>query len=60
MKRAITTDKGVVYSTAPLTVSRDALLSGGSDKDFRVMVHNMLAFSTRLEAVRSNFGTLVG
>ncbi len=60
VKRAIRTDKGDVYSTAPLTVSRDALLKRGSDGDFRVMVHNMLAFSTRLEAVRSSFGTLVG
>lgn len=44
----------------PLTVTREALLRDNSDDEFRILVHNLLAFSTRLEAVRQNFGTLLG
>jgi MarR family transcriptional regulator, organic hydroperoxide resistance regulator len=44
----------------PLTVSRRELIVGGSDSEFRTLVHNLLAFSARLEAVRSSFGTLIG
>ncbi len=45
---------------APLTVSRPDLIVGGSDGEFRSLVHNLLAFSARLEAVRARFGALVG
>jgi DNA-binding MarR family transcriptional regulator len=42
------------------TVSREALLVDGSDSEFRRLVHRMLAFSARLEAVRAGFGRLLG
>ena len=44
----------------PLTVSRPALLSGRTDRDFRQFVHRLLAFSARLETIRSGFGSLIG
>ena len=46
--------------TAPLTVSRPELLREGTDDDFRRCVHNLLAYSARLETVRSGFGELIG
>jgi DNA-binding MarR family transcriptional regulator len=50
----------VAKRTPPLTVSRPELLVDGSDSDFRALVHGMLGFSARLEAVRSGFGGLIG
>ncbi|MCB1471588.1 MAG: winged helix-turn-helix transcriptional regulator [Rhodobiaceae bacterium] len=44
----------------PLTVSRGALLVGGDDSRFRHLVHDLLAFSVRLEAVRAKFGAHIG
>src|ERR1700722_7737879 len=46
--------------TPPLTVSRQELLINGSDRDFRALVHGMLAFAARLEAVRSGFAGMLG
>jgi DNA-binding MarR family transcriptional regulator len=43
-----------------LTVSRPELLVEGSDREFRALVHGLLAFSVRLEAIRSGFGSLIG
>jgi DNA-binding MarR family transcriptional regulator len=43
-----------------LTVSRDALLTGGSDQTFRQFVHDMLAFAARIEEVRSRLGRVIG
>ncbi len=44
----------------PRTVSRPPLLRGGSDREFRRFVHRLLAFSARLETVRSRFGAQIG
>lgn len=44
----------------PLTVNRPELLVDGSDNIFREMVHNALAFSVRLEAVRDGFAKYIG
>jgi DNA-binding MarR family transcriptional regulator len=46
--------------TPPLTISRPELQVDGSDLEFRAFVHGMLAFSARLEAVRSGFAGLIG
>jgi MarR family transcriptional regulator, organic hydroperoxide resistance regulator len=43
-----------------LTVSRPELLVEGSDRGFRALVHGLLAFSVRLEAIRAGFGSLIG
>jgi len=43
-----------------LTVSRPELLVGGDDAEFRHLVHDLLAFAMRLEAVRSKFGAFLG
>lgn len=45
---------------APLTVSRSELLVAGSDDVFRDFIHDFLAFSERVMAVREGFGGLIG
>lgn len=45
---------------APLTVSRPELLKDGTDVAFRKCVHKLLAFSVRLETIRSGFGERIG
>lgn len=42
------------------TVSRPELLEGGSDARFRHLVHDLLAFSARLESIRAQFGAYLG
>lgn len=44
----------------PLTVSRPELLPGGSDAEFRALVHGLLAFSSRLESIRAGLGRSIG
>jgi DNA-binding MarR family transcriptional regulator len=51
---------GTSSGNRPMTVSRAALLAGGDDSAFRHMVHDLLAFSARLEAVRERFGSYLG
>src|SRR6185312_15234 len=47
-------------SARPLTVSRPDLLEAGDDGLFRQFVHDSLAFSARLQSVRSRFADVVG
>jgi DNA-binding MarR family transcriptional regulator len=51
---------GATGRRAPLTVSRTELLVGGSDEVFRDFIHDFLAFSERVMAVREGFGSLIG
>ena len=51
---------GKSESRAPLTISLRSLLTGGSDNEFRALVHGLLALGARLEAARSGFGALIG
>lgn len=44
----------------PLTVSRPALLDGGSDADFRRLVHGLFGFLARHEAIREGHGARIG
>ena len=44
---------------AALTVSRPELLAGGTDDTFRQMVHDALAFASRLQAVRDGYASLI-
>ena len=44
----------------PQTVGRPALLVDGSDEAFREMLHDLLAFGARLDAVRARFGAFIG
>jgi DNA-binding MarR family transcriptional regulator len=46
--------------SAPLTVSRPALLVDGSDRDFRRLVHNFFAFAQRHEKVRAGHAARIG
>lgn len=47
-------------SKRPLTVSRPALLVGGSDQQFRRLVHAFFAFMSRHETIRSGHGGVIG
>src|SRR5580698_7503336 len=47
-------------SALPPTTSRRALLKGGSDHDFRVLVADLLTISSRMETVRAHLGTRMG
>lgn len=42
------------------TVGRPELLVNGSDEQFRQLIHDTLAFSSRIQEVRNGFATLVG
>src|SRR5712664_2311362 len=44
----------------PLTVSRPALLVGGSDSEFRKLIHDLIAYGHRLDACRDAFAAIVG
>ncbi len=44
----------------PATVSRPALLAGGSDEAFRGLIHDLIAYGHRLDACRDAFAAIVG
>lgn len=44
----------------PLTVSRPELLSDGSDRDFRRLVHGLFGFLARHEAIRAGHAARIG
>lgn len=43
---------------APLTVSRPALLAGGSDAEFRGLIHDLIAYGHKLDACRDAFAAI--
>ena len=45
---------------SPLTVSRKALLAGGSDEQFRGLIHDLIAYGHRLDACRDAFAAIIG
>ena len=45
---------------APPTVSRPALLSGGSDTEFRGLIHDLIAYGHKLDACRDAFARIAG
>lgn len=46
--------------TTPLTVSRDELLTDGTDQLFRQLVHDIFAFNARHEAIRAGHARRIG
>lgn len=44
----------------PHTVSRRALLSGGSDAEFRGLIHDLIAYGHKLDACRDAFAAIAG
>lgn len=42
------------------TISRPEMLPGGTDAEFRHLVHDLLAFSSRLQEIRASFGAYIG
>jgi len=44
----------------PLTVSRAELLAGGSDREFRHLVHGFFAFLARHEKIRAGHAKVIG
>ena len=47
-------------SFPPLTVSREQLLTGKRDTDFRELVQNLLRFSTQIQAIRGGLAWRMG
>jgi len=47
-------------ATPPPTVSRPALLVGGSDAEFRRLIHDLIAYGHRLDACRDAFAAIAG
>lgn len=47
-------------NSVPATVSRPALLAGGSDAEFRGLIHDLIAYGHRLDACRDAFATIAG
>jgi MarR family transcriptional regulator, organic hydroperoxide resistance regulator len=47
-------------SAPPATVSRPALLVGGSDAEFRRLIHDLIAYGHRLDACRDAFAAIAG
>jgi len=47
-------------SVLPATVSRPALLVGGSDAEFRRLIHDLIAYGHRLDACRDAFAAIAG
>ena len=46
--------------TAPLTVSRPALLARGTDAEFRGLIHDLIAYGHKLDACRDAFAAIAG
>jgi MarR family transcriptional regulator, organic hydroperoxide resistance regulator len=44
----------------PATVSRRALMPGGSDAAFRELIHDLIAYGHRLDACRDGFAGMAG
>ena len=44
----------------PLTVSRPALLTRGSDAEFRRLIHDLIAYGHKLDACRDAFAAIAG
>ena len=44
----------------PLTVSRPALLTQGSDAEFRGLIHDLIAYGHKLDACRDAFAAIAG
>jgi DNA-binding MarR family transcriptional regulator len=44
----------------PLTVSRAALLTRGSDEEFRRLIHDLIAYGHKLDACRDAFAAIAG
>ena len=51
---------GSPRSGHPPTVSRAALLVNGSDTEFRRLIHDLIAYSHKLDACRDAFAAIVG
>ena len=43
-----------------MTVSRQALLAGGSDAQFRGLIHDLIAYGHKLDACRDAFAAIAG
>src|SRR6476646_8651607 len=48
----------VFNASAPVTVSRAALLVEGSDAEFRGLIHDLIAYGHRLDACRDAFASI--
>src|SRR5262249_6846119 len=58
-RRAARAAGSAIYAPPP-SVSRSALLEGGSDHRFRQLVYDLLTLTARMEAVRGHLGRRIG
>jgi DNA-binding MarR family transcriptional regulator len=49
-----------LHQPAPITVTRPELLSDGSDRNFRRLVHGLFGLLARHEAIRAGHGAVIG
>src|SRR5262245_22987454 len=49
-----------ISRSRPHTVSRRALLVGGSDAEFRGLIHDLIAYGHKLDACRDAFAAIAG
>src|SRR3954471_24153508 len=47
-------------TSPPATVSRPALLVGGSDAEFRGLIHDLITYGHKLDACRDAFAAIAG
>lgn len=59
-KKAATSNVVLNKVVSATTVSKKELLEKGSDASFRQYIHDMFAFSTRMQEVRNRFGAFIG
>lgn len=59
-RRPPRTQRQAAIARAPLTVSREELLTDGSDREFRTLVHGLLAFDAVHAAIRDGYAALLG
>jgi len=50
----------ITPAAPPATVSRPALLAGGSDAEFRGLIHDLIAYGHKLDACRDAFAAIAG
>ena len=54
------TRRKALARTPPLTVGRAALMPGGSDAEFRGLIHDLIAYGHKLDACRDAFAAIAG
>jgi MarR family transcriptional regulator, organic hydroperoxide resistance regulator len=60
LKRPAAADAGEARESLPLSVTRAEILTDGSDREFRRLIHRMLIGQARLDAIRESIAARIG